>query len=158
MKSESPIVLVLAHYQLHDDAKTDLAAVKRFIVTRSVDLYDAVFIATDAWDQAHVSEWVTPILGSSGFLRTAFAAVYGGSPAARHRAYDRLPRRDLERIATSLDPDATALVVAVQTGYPDEFTACFAHASRVSRRGIVPPPGAGSLGFHTVLEELMAAA
>jgi hypothetical protein len=155
MESKSPIVLVVAHYQLRAAAETDLAAVKRFIVARYVDLYDAALIATDAWDQAHISEWETPLLGADSFLRRTFARVYSGG-AAPGGASSGLPRRDLERIADSLDRDATVLVVAVQTGHPDEFTACFASASRIAQRELPANSDGEYPNLSTALEELIA--
>jgi hypothetical protein len=162
MMSNSPVVLVLAHYQLRDDAITDLAAIKHFLIETYVDLYDAALITTDAWDQAHINEWNTPIFGADRLLRSAFAALFergsGGrqSPkAARGGAYDGLSRRDLEHIAGSLNPDATALVVAVQSGHPDEFAACFAHASRVAQRTLPVGSDGRYPSLSSVLHELM---
>jgi hypothetical protein len=158
MKTSTPLVLILAHYDLSNDAKTDLAAVKRFLVRRNVDLYDAALITTDAWDQAHVDKWPTPIQGTSGFLRTGLAALHGGPAVVGPAARRGLPRRDLEQIATSLNPDASTLVVAAQTGFPGELTACFAHASRTIVRAVATGPDADGPRLQSALEELLAAA
>jgi hypothetical protein len=158
MESQSPLALVIAHYDLRTDAENDLAAVKRFIVDNHVDLYDVELIETDAWDQAAIHQWETPVLRGDGFLRKAFTALYAGRAAAHKGAYAGLPQRELEQIATSMTPDATVLVVGVQTGHPGAFAACFAHASRIAQRDIAPGPDGAYPDVSAALEQLMAVA
>jgi hypothetical protein len=164
MTDESPIIFVVAYYDLRDDAQSDLAAVKRFIVEKSIAFYDGALITTDAWDQAEIHEWQTPLLsGPAGFVRWTLAAAAAGRSAGSQPRLTGLPgtteglaRGDLERVGNTLRQDATALVVAVQTGYEADFRACFSRASRIESKEVAVDANGTYPPLSAALNELMA--
>lgn len=165
MPGESPLILIAAQYDLWREAEADLAAAAEFVIDAGVELYDGALLTTDAWAQVTIREWRTPLLsGPAGFLReavdgalqrrarTADIPVPAAAPAPRGFA-----RSDLEKVGTSMPPDAAMLVVAAQTSREADFVACFKHSRRLVAR-TVPVDAAGRYqAVGAVLHELMAA-
>lgn len=164
MIEESPVVLVVAEYHLRDEAQADLSMLQRYIIDRRLEFYDGALIETDAWNQAEIREWATPALsGVPGLIRRSLAGLVGGPRATRRERVlaldpepEGLARGDLQRIATSMKPDSTLVVAAVQTAHVGSFLACFPNARR-KNHAVIPVESVGVFpSLSAALDQLVS--
>jgi hypothetical protein len=164
MTKENPIVLVVARYDLTDDARADLATAAQFFVDQSVNVYDAALLIADAWDQVQVQEWETRLPGNTPhFVRRALAGLIGGPvgapprPAHAPASAGSLSRRDLVEVGMTMAPVSTVLVVAAETGEHDALIACFPHAARIAQREIAADPSGNYLALGPTIGQMLRA-
>jgi hypothetical protein len=166
MTSTIPIVLVVARYDLSEDAKADLTTAARFFADKEVDSYDAALLTSDAWAQVEIDVWEARLPGHApNVLRRVRAGLVGKPLAALHDpgidlgiVGGGLSWLDLERVGLTMSQDSAVLVVAAQTGEPDALAACFSHASRLGRQEVAAEPAGAYPALRPALDRLLAPA